>query len=1424
LGNKEIFGDENGKISRDSGWSSHAPREELTPTFSIESTDSKRDQLMIQTDDREGLHGWWQKDLPVTGTKTLRFSVQCRIEGIPQPNTFVYPRLIWIDSNGKKVPWDTPAIGPYHPKGKPAESTPELPMEVEHLSGQTRYEGVYRVPVTARFVRVELHLLWAARAKVTWSEVIIEEVVPPTPRIVRLATVHLRPQGPTPDHNRQQCKPLIEEAARRKADLVVLPETLTQYGTGKTYAECAESIPGPSTEEFGRIAKLNDLYIVAGLVEREAHRIFNVAVLIGPDGSIVGKYRKICLPRGEVEAGISPGNAYPTFPTRFGKLGMMVCYDGFFPEVARQLAKNGAEVIAFPVAGCNPLLAAARACENQVIVVSSTYTGAEQNWMISGVFGHQGEILAQAKEFGTIAMAEIDLTWPSRWAGLGDFGAEWKRHQPPATDAWIGIGDHQTKNSQQPSEPTSKTTQRTRSALEPRDALKSFRVADGFELQLVACEPLVCDPVAIDFDESGRAYVAEMRDYPYTDPKNDLPFSESKNDLPLGRIRLLTDTDADGIYDQSSIFAEDLSWPSGIAVSRGGVFVAATPDIWYLRDNDGDGKADERQKVMTGFRKYNVQALMNNLKFGVDHKLYGAGSSNGGSISSPLDGENKPITLKTQDFRYEPRTAIFEPLPGGGRFGNTFNDWGDRFICNIRNPIRHIVVPDEWTLRIPRLIAPSLVHDVAASGDTIPVYRTSPAEEWRIENAQRLSQATDTPSPKSESIAAGYMTSASGLTIYRGSAYPPAMYGQAFLCESAGNLIHRQRMTPQGITFRSERIDVQSEFASSTDNWFRPVNLVNAPDGTLHVADMYRETIEHPWSMPEDIKAKMDLRNGMDRGRIYRIAPRGFRMPTIPNLARFTTPELVESLSHPDSWRRETAHRLIFERQDPSAIPSLRSLLCDHRAATLPDFPAMGRLLALWSLQGYGVLSVDDITIALRDPHPSIRRHALRLASLHGFALPVGIASDSDIGVRTEYAWALSSMQTPTRIEALESLCNHDLSDGWLRDAIATAAQGVELDFISRLAQKPISSENQVLLLQTLASEFAKGSNDEQVIRLLQTARQCHDFRSQNALLHGCGKGLLSRSPQRSFESLPLEAELRSWISSIIAQATKQLSDPQIPIPVRSTAIELLQHARFDEVRTILTEQLSIAHPTPLQVLAVRVLASFGEPEVTQELVKAYKRLGPEARTEVLVALSRSDRVPQLLDAMESDQIKFNDLPFAQRSQLLRSTNAGWKSRAVHLATQEKSSSRSEVIREMESTIQSLHGTVSRGAAVFERACSQCHRRNGIGIDLGPPLETIQHRSPGELLVAILDPSREVMPNYQEYAALLHSGTVITGVIAQESNDSITLTRAGSIPQRISRSEIETFINSERSIMPEGFEKTITPQEMADLIAFLRTP
>jgi len=294
--------------------------------------------------------------------------------------------------------------------------------------------GVYRAPSKATKAIVELHLRWAPGGTIEWSGPTFAETKAPEPRIVRLAAVHFQPRGgKTPMDNCKMFETHIAEAARQKADLVVLGETITYVGLGKSFADVAEAIPGPSTEYFCALAKKYSIHIVVGLVERDGHLIYNVAVLIGPDGRIIGKYRKVCLPRGEVEAGLAPGKDYPVFETKLGKIGMMVCYDGFFPEPARELSKCGAEVIAWPVWGCNPLLAGARACENHVHLVSSTYTDVASNWTLTAVYDHDGKPLVKVEKFGTVVVAEVDLGRRFFWRNnLGDFRAEMHRSRPPA--------------------------------------------------------------------------------------------------------------------------------------------------------------------------------------------------------------------------------------------------------------------------------------------------------------------------------------------------------------------------------------------------------------------------------------------------------------------------------------------------------------------------------------------------------------------------------------------------------------------------------------------------------------------------------------------------------------------------------------------------------------------------------------------------------------------------------------------------------------------------------------------------------------------------------------------------------------------------------------------------------------------------------
>lgn len=962
--------------------------------------------------------------------------------------------------------------------------------------------------------------------------------------------------------------------------------------------------------------------------------------------------------------------------------------------------------------------------------------------------------------------------------------------------------------------------------VEPANVGKTFRIQHGFKMDLLAAEPLVTDPVAMVYDENGLAYVVEMNDYPYTDKTTHEAWKVNTTDKPIGRVRVLQDTNGDGKFDKSWIFAEQLSWPSGIIFWKGGVFVTATPDIWYLKDTDGDHKADVRKKVFTGFRKYNVQAVMNNPIWGLDNKIYVAGSSNGGRVVPGEHADAKPITFSHNDFRFDPVTEEFEILSGGARFGNTFDDWGNRFLCNIRNPMQQVVLENRYLARNPFLPVKTAIHDSAEAGDALPVFRISPVEPWRELRGRRWT-AENKKIPRSELSGGGVFTSSSGITIYRGAAYPKEFYGNAFLGEVANNIIYRQTVQPDGVLFKAERAGKNVEFLASTDTWFRPVNFVNAPDGTLHVLDMYRETIEHPWSIPDDIREQLDLRSGADRGRIYRLAPPNFQMPKPPRLGKASTAELVATLENPNSWWRETAQRLIFERQDKSAIEPLRKLV---RQSENP----LARLHALWCLQGLNALGDDEITLALSDKSAGLRENAVKLAesrlakSPELFNKVLALADDPEIRVRFQTAFSLGETNNAKVARALLSIAKRDPENPWIRTAVLSGPPDNCVWLVSMILRDEsfvTNNAGQELLREMtfVLGAQNKTKNLYEILTAYGLIPYC-DCEIEESFLCGLGDGL--RQAGKNFRTaFPNSDSMGARrVEAILTEAKDRAQTQSEPFERWRVGVRLLAYESFEKAKDVLEKSLEAPRPE-IQRAALHALGGFKNPEVATILLKPWRSFTPSMREEILAAIfSRPERLEPLLDAIDAGMVSAGQISQARRTALLSQKNPTLREHAAKLfGGQNALGSRKDALKKYQAVL-SLKGDAIHGRKVFENNCMVCHRAGGTGNDIGPNLETIRQWDPEKIMTNILDPNREVAPNYVSYEIELKDGSSLSGIIASETAGSISVKRADNVQETILRQNIAKISSSGMSLMPEGFEAAIGTQDMADLIAFLLNP
>ena len=953
---------------------------------------------------------------------------------------------------------------------------------------------------------------------------------------------------------------------------------------------------------------------------------------------------------------------------------------------------------------------------------------------------------------------------------------------------------------------------------EPAESMKGFRIVPGYRWELVAAEPLTRDSIDMVFDENGRMYVVDMISYAQN--------SGSAFLEPTGQISLLDDTDGDGTFDKSTVFVDKLLCPTAVTCFDGGIFIANTPEILYCKDTDGDGKADLREVVMTGFSLSNPNALPNSLRWGLDSRIHGMTSTSGGALEAvrwASGGEGRdaePIQSRGRDFSFHPRTGQLRLESGGAQYGMSFDAWGRKFECSNSSPIFMIMYDDHYIARNPYLAAPSPRLSIAKSGMT--VYRTSPVEPWRVVRTEMRIGGKFSGPVEGGGTAAGYFTGVCGTTIYTGSAMP-GICGHAFVCEGASNIIHHMRLEPDGVAFAAHRVEQDSEFLASDEIWFRPIQFAHAPDGTFYLADMYREIYEHPDAVPPSVKKHLDLTCGNDRGRIYRIVPEGFKQPKPVKLGKMPTVELVGLLAHPNSWHRRTASRLLYERQDRAAIVPLVKL-----AAESPE--PLGRMHAMYALAAQESLAAEVVLPRFDDEHPRVREHAVRLAEKVLADSPAvreklyAMVGDPDLRVRYQLAFTLGEISSAKATAALAAIARRDVPDRWVRLAVLSSCLGRPGELLAKLTGDLVwrSSGTGRALLEQLAEQAGLQNRSDQVAEVLKCLESLPEDEKDltRAVVRGLSRGLeKSGSPLRA--QLASGGKAGQALAEMVEQSKAVAADGDQPLDRRVEAVRSLALASFEEAEDVLPDLLDSRQPQEVQVAAIRALSRFQESDVPEMIVDAWLGFTPKVRGEAAEALfARPERLSVLLGAIEDEVIRPSQLDPARVRFLMAHPDEPIRTEATRLLKSVQLAPRQEVVNAWRGVL-AIDGDVDRGREVFKRECSKCHRLEDYGEELGLPLNTVQNRGPETILLSVLDPNREVLPQYLNYVVVTGEGLSVTGMIDTETATSITLKRAEGESDTVLRTNIDELVNTGLSIMPEGQEELVTKQEMADMIAYL---
>ena len=940
--------------------------------------------------------------------------------------------------------------------------------------------------------------------------------------------------------------------------------------------------------------------------------------------------------------------------------------------------------------------------------------------------------------------------------------------------------------------------------LTPAQERASFHFADpNLTAELVAAEPDVVSPVAIAWDADGRLFVAEMSDYPIG-PAG-------------GRVKLLEDRDGDGRYERVSVFADKLKFPNGVMPWKGGVLVTAAPDILFLKDNDGDGVADERRVLFTGFAEGNHQLRVNGLHWGLDNWIYGANGRSDGEVRRPDDPTSKPVSLRAHDFRFDPRTFKFEAIAGRSQFGAARDDWGNRFLSWNTIPIRHEVIAERYLARNPHLPSPESLHDLRPSGDDSRVFPRAP-QPLTFNNESVL-----------------HFNALAGLTIYRGGALGEEYRGNAFMGESLLCLVHRRVLEPSGPTFVARRGEQELEFLAASDPWFHPVNFATGPDGALYVVDFYRRWVEHP-DYVHDAKAKqtMPWREGAEHGRIWRIQNSKFQIQNSRRrLSRASVAKLVKCLEHDNGWWQDTAQRLLVERRERATVPLLEKLAAKSSAP-------VARVHALWTLEGIGVLRPQILQRALQDAHPRLRENAVRLSesflpapSSQQAALTKGllaVTGDADSRVRLQLALTLGEWRGETRYPGLAKLAARDATTRWQAQAILSSASERPWLLLQNMdaAWLRAPTEERAGFLEQVAALIGASRADGDVAECLRWLRNSEAFApSRLPILAGLADGLArANTSLRELIRQPTPA-LRnevSWLAEAIREAATTARADRAPLRDRLVALRLLRHGELAVAGPALLELVQPTQPPELQTTAARAVAALSDEDLLAALYAGWNRYAKATRREILSASLRSPP-PQtaLADALEKGLVAASEVDATARQNLIKTQDGDLRARWERLFPTRVAADREAVIQQFQPALQ-LAGDRRRGAALCAKLCLTCHAVQGQGNQVSPDLTSVASRAKESLLVDLLDPSRQISTDYLSYTLTTTAGESVSGLIASESAAAVTLRAAGTLDTTVPRAQIAELRADGKSLMPDGLEQGLTVQDVADLLEFVKQP